>query len=123
MDQKVSRSLQKGVVEGLMLSLIVMSTLLYYDAAVNVTPYLSILPAECPVRIDIVDRSNIVFNGFAWYSGRIIIYDRNLVSDHEKMFVLAHELGHACSPLTGSYGYRESVANDYAEKLLQKLNV
>ena len=103
-----------------MLQLLLLTTMLFYDPSVNLTPYLSVLPAECPVRIDIVSSNNIYYDGYAWYAGRIIIYDGNNLDYDSKRFVLAHEIGHICSVnnTSGSYDDRERRADDYAYKLL-----
>jgi hypothetical protein len=98
-----------------MLSLLLLTTALFYDVGVNLTPYMVLLPAECPIRIDIVSRNNIYFDAYAWYSGRIIIYDGNNLSYDRKKELLLHELGHVCSKdnLVGSYEFREITASRY----------
>jgi Zn-dependent peptidase ImmA (M78 family) len=105
-----------------MLSLLLLSTALFYDVGVNISPYISLLPAECSVRIDIVSRNNVYFDGYAWYSGRIIIYDGNNLDYDRKRFVLAHELGHVCAVNNrdGTYLDREINADDYAYNILSK---
>jgi len=98
------------------MSILLLSAIIFYDVGVNLTPYLTVLPAECPVRIDIVSRNNIYYDGYAWYSGRIIIYDGNHLSDDMKRFVLLHEIGHVCAGNNrlGSYQDRENNADNYA---------
>jgi Zn-dependent peptidase ImmA (M78 family) len=98
-----------------MLMMLLMSTMLFYDQGVNLTPYMELLPAECNVRIDIVNRSNKYVDGYAWYSGRIIIYDGNNINNERRQFILQHELGHICSEnnRVGDYNNREIIANNY----------
>lgn len=106
-----------------MLKLLLLTTVLFYDSDVDVSPYMDFLPAECPVRIDIVKSNNIYYDGYAWYSGRIIIYDGNDLDYERKRFVLAHEIGHVCSVknTAGTYFDREQKADEYAQNLLKKL--
>jgi Zn-dependent peptidase ImmA (M78 family) len=83
-----------------------------------------VLPADCNVRIDIVNYSNSNFEGFAWYSGRIKIFDGNFGNDNDRRrFVLLHEIGHVCGEGNryGSYNDREIMADNYAYSKLQLL--
>ena len=103
-----------------MLNLIILTTILFYNSNVNITPYLDVLPAECPVRIDIVNYSNIYVDGKAFYSGRIRIYDINIHNDDRKRFVLLHEIEHVCGKNNrkGNYNDRGLQANIYANTRL-----
>ena len=98
-----------------MMHLLLLTTMLFYDPSVNITPYMEFLPAPCPVRIDIVNRTNIYYDAYAWYSGRIYIYDGNpSMKDLEwKRYVIQHEIGHICNKNNrrGSYYQRELNAN------------
>jgi hypothetical protein len=94
----------------------------YYDKGVDNKVYsqvLKFIPKDCNVRVDIVSRNNIYYNGYAWYSGRITIYDGNHLSTSDKVYVLEHELGHVCSVgnRVGSYADREVSADRWVMKL------
>lgn len=107
-----------------MLNLVILTTILFYNSNVNLTPYLDVLPAECPVRIDIVNYSNSNFDGLAWYSGRIKIFDDNFGNDNERRrFVLLHEIGHVCGKYNkkGSYYDREVMADNYVYERIRLL--
>jgi Zn-dependent peptidase ImmA (M78 family) len=102
-----------------MLHMILLATIIFYDPSVNLTPYMDVLLTECHVRIDIVNRSNNYYDGYAWYSGRIIIYDGNINMKGDsvyKKWVLAHEIGHVCAGNNrrGNYIERERLADEYA---------
>jgi hypothetical protein len=110
-----------------MLSLILLTTVLYYDAGVNLEPYLAEIdriPSDCVIgRIDIVKRTNVNYFGYAWYSGRIIIYDTEVnkyFEDDGKRWIMRHEIGHVCAAnhLRGTYNDRELVAEDFANGLI-----
>lgn len=96
-----------------MLTMLIMTTMLFYDPGVNLTPYMEALPAPCPLRIDIVNRTNNLYNGYAWFSGRVTIYDGNKITAARKLQALKHEIGHVCNPNNrrGSYEAREANAD------------
>ena len=103
-----------------MMEFIIISTIIFADPGLNLTPYLEILPAECPVRIDILARNNKFYDGFAYFSGRIMIFDGNNLSISRKKWVLAHELGHICGAKSRFfYGKREEISDFYAENWLK----
>lgn len=102
----------------------VMSTALFYDASVNLTPYMALLPNDCADRIDIVNRSHIRWDGYAWFAGkRLIIYDGGLSNDEDRKYVMAHELGHLCAEKDNlnhySYSQNEITADIYASNILK----
>jgi len=97
-----------------MMLMLVMSTLLFYDQGVNITPYaIESIPQDCKVRIDIMKTRNKKYNGYAWFSGRIQIWDGNGLTNKEKGELIRHEIWHVCAKdnRKGSYEERERKAS------------
>jgi hypothetical protein len=93
----------------------------YFDKGVDEAVYIPVLDKvnDCGVRVDIVSRNNVFFNGFAWYSGRVVVFDGNGLGVDMKRYVLAHEIGHICASNNrlGTYDDREGIANNYAMRI------
>jgi Zn-dependent protease with chaperone function len=100
-------------------TLLFLHTIVYADPGVNVTPYLDVLN-KCVAcqngvnikRIDIRSGYNSIYRGFAYYNGRIIIYDGNHRTDYEKKKTLYHEIAH----IDYYHSYKRYSGEDFAIK-------
>lgn len=99
-------------------------TTIYYEKGTDITTYqevIKFIPPTCGIRIDIVNRNNAYYNGYAWYAGRITIYDGNHMDTETKVYTLEHEIGHLCNinNRAGSYEQREINADNYIDEQFQ----